>query len=308
MIRSLALGIVFFAVLLSLGLAIPEFRTFVSLGMGKATPSQAPDPLRGVELEARNVYVFDVASRRPLFEKNASEPRPLASLAKLMTALLAEELVPPGIMVPVSPEARRQKDDSGILAGGEFRKEELLDFMLAASSNGAAYAFAEFIGAGLDGNDRAAVSKFVALMNERARNLGMAQTSFLNPHGLDQIINNQRISGANGTARDVSLLMEYIFKTHSRILAATRSPEVAIISGEGKKAFAENTNKALGTIPRFIGGKTGFTSLAGGNLVFVFDAGFSRPILVSLLGSGEESRFEDARKIAEAVLEYYAKL
>ncbi|MDP3784813.1 MAG: hypothetical protein Q8R12_01935 [bacterium] len=331
MIRSLALTGVLFIILLAFGAAsqprldgesrrVPPFHeksaptystfdvkppVFASFGAREAEPSEAANNFLGLGLEAQSVYVFDLSSRRTLFEKNAFEPRPLASLAKLMTALLAEELIPPSVFVPISVEAVRQEGDSGFMAGEKFKKEDLRDFMLTASSNDAAYAFAEFIGAGIGGEQEAAVLKFAALMNERARELEMFRTSFLTPHGLDQFVNNQESSGADGTAYEMALLAEYLYKTHPRILTATRQPEIKIISEEGRELGAPNTNRASGIIPQLIGAKTGFTELAGGNLVFIFDAGFSRPVLVSLLGSSENGRFKDAKKIVEAVLNYY---
>ena len=323
MIRSLILTGALFIILLAFGAALPPFHekgdpnygtfdvklpVFASFGAKEAKAPEASDHFLGIGLEAQSVYVFDLSSRRVLFEKNAFEPRPLASLAKLMTALLAEELIPPGVFVPISQEAIRQEGDSGFVAGEKFKKEDLRDFMLVASSNDAAYAFAKFLGEGIGGGQKAAVSKFVALMNERARGLEMFRTSFLTPHGLDQIINHQRISGANGTAYETALLAEYLFKTYPQILAATRSPEIKIASEEGRELLAPNTNRAAGIIPQLIGAKTGFTDLAGGNLVFIFDAGFSRPVVVSLLGSSENGRFEDARKIVEEVLQYYQVL
>ena len=316
MIWHLALGALFFVSILTLGAAVPESsrqrysiwetETPVFLSLGNKPEAEAPKPFHVPEIKARSAYVSDLKDNKVLFEKNASEPRPLASLTKLMTALLLEERVPEGIFIPISAEAIKQEGDDGFKAGENFRTEDLRDFMLVASSNDAAYAAAEFIGAGLLGNNKAKVSKFVALMNERARELGLLNSSFLNPHGLDQKINHEEISGAQGSAFDMALLMKYIFEKHSNLIEKTRREEIEIVSEKGHVYSGKNTNKALAVIPQLVGAKTGFTDLAGGNLVFIFESGFSHPILVSLLGSSEEGRFSDAKKIADAVLRYYA--
>jgi D-alanyl-D-alanine carboxypeptidase (penicillin-binding protein 5/6) len=251
-----------------------------------------------VELEARNVYVYDLLQKKILFEKNAIESRPLASLTKLMTALVLEEHLPRGIFIPVSSEAVHQEGDDGFLVGDRFQKEDLINFMLVSSSNDAAYAATEFVG----------VSNFVSLMNEKAKALGLETTFFLNPHGLDIEREEGIISAAYGRAVEMAHLMEFIFVNYPQLLDKTREDEIIIFSENGRNLRARNTNKALGSIPQLIGAKTGFTELAGGNLVFIFDAGFSHPVVVSLLGSSEEGRFSDAKKIIDAVLKYYQTL
>ncbi len=284
----------------------PAFR---SLGEGGTAEAQeerepAPGPFHDIQLEARNVYVLDMRTGELMYEKNSLEPRPLASLTKLLTAVLVEEHVPGRVYIPLSPEAIRQDEGEGLEAGDKLEKSDLVDFMLVASSNDAAYAAAEFIGASLEGNGKANVSKFVALMNERARDIGMLSSSFLNPHGLDVTINFKRISGADGSAFDVAVLLDYILKNYPHLLAATREGGIQVISEKGKTYTARNTDEALGILPQLIGAKTGATKLAGGNLAFVFDAGFERPVLAVILGASEEGRFEDAEKIEEAALKY----
>ena len=305
MFRNLALGILVLAGLLTVSVSGGEKIRPFSFGAGeeKSAP-RFPAP----ELEAKSVYVLDLKEREIIFEKDSSSPRPLASLTKLLTALLLEEMVPEGFYIPIGVEDIRQEGDDGFRTGDSFQKEDLRDFMLVASSNDAAYAAAQFIGKSFDGNDKAALSKFAALMNERARELGMSRASFLNPHGLDVEVNLEKIPGAWASAVDVALLTEYIFKHHPNLLERTSWSEIEIVSQGGRTIRAKNTNQALAFIPQLVASKTGFTDLAGGNLVFIFDAGFSRPVLAVLLGSSEEGRFSDAKKITEAVLKYYQTL
>ncbi|HBT81274.1 hypothetical protein A2757_02605 [Candidatus Giovannonibacteria bacterium RIFCSPHIGHO2_01_FULL_48_47] len=312
MIAQIALSVIFFVSLLIFRFPGPApslppaaALSFRSLGAAEQKiPSETG--LGDLGLEAESVYILDLTENKTLYEKNALEVRPLASLTKLMTALLLEEKVPAGFFIPVSREAIRQEGDDGFRAGEKFRKEDLIDIILVASSNDAAYAAAEFVGAGLEGGEEASVSRFVALMNERARELGLLKTSFLNANGLDTEINFKKIPGANGTAFEIARLLEFIFKNQPELIERARSEEFEIVSDQGRRLKAKNTNQALADIPQLIAAKTGFTDLAGGNLVFIFDAGFSRPVLVSILGSSEEGRFLDAKKIVNAVLAYYA--
>lgn len=251
-------------------------------------------------IEAESVYVFDIRENRVMYEKNSSEAMPLASLAKLMTILLLEENSPPGVDILISERAVRQPEEEGIRAGDKFIKEDLENFTLAASSNDGAWAIGEHLGGGN-------IESFVELMNSRARELGLPSLNFSNPTGLDIMTSSSRLSGAFGSAKDVAGLIKYIYENHPQILLKTRASEISITSFSGRTIMATNTNEALPDIPQVIAGKTGYTAVAGGNLVFIFDAGFNHPVIVSILGSSEKGRFEDAKKITDAVFNYYAK-
>lgn len=271
---------------------LPAF-SFLDLGSQAETRADfEKNSFPEINLEAKSVYVVDLLKDEVLYQRNQFESRPLASLTKLWTVLLLEERLPPGIFIPFSLEAIRQEGDDGFLAGEKFKKEDLADIIMTASSNDASYAVAEFIG----------VSEFVNLMNQRSVELGLA-ASFLTPHGLDVESNGSEAAGGAGNAFEVSRIFEYLFENHPRLLEKTRFSEFSITSEAGRIVRAKNTNKALGNIPQLLGAKTGFTNLAGGNLVFVFDAGFSHPVLVTILGSSAEGRFEDAQKIVQAALE-----
>src|SRR3989344_4730966 len=144
-------------------------------------------------------------------------------------------------------------------------------------------------------------------VSEKAVELGMLSLNFLNPTGLDIVTASARLSGASGNAKDIASLLKYIYGKYPNILSRTREEEISIVSSAGKTITAVNTNEALGEIPQIIAGKTGYTLVAGGNFVFIFDAGFNHPIVVSILGSSEKGRFDDAKKIVGAVFKYYAK-
>jgi D-alanyl-D-alanine carboxypeptidase len=101
----------------------------------------------------------------------------------------------------------------------------------------------------------------------------------------------------------VSFLMEYIVENHPEILTSTTLPQTRVYNEVGQYHEAENTNDIVLQIPNIIGSKTGYTDLAGGNLTIAFDAGFNRPIVVTVLGSTRYGRFADVKALVDAVEE-----
>ena len=257
------------------------------------------------DFKAKSIFVSDLSGKKVIFEKDSMAKRPLASVTKLLTALLAKERVPDNFFIPISKRAIFEDNDDGFIAGDRFRRDDLISYMLVASSNDAAYALAEYVSDPV-GDAGVGVSGFVSLMNERGLELGMFNSDFSNPNGLDMNLGDLgKFSGADGSAFDVGLLFSYIYERYPDLLSSTRDRQIVIRSDTGRKISGFNTNRALGSIPQLIGAKTGYTDLAGGNLAFIFDAGFGRPVLVVILGSTEEGRFEDAKKITDAILKYY---
>ncbi|MEQ1561632.1 MAG: hypothetical protein ABL899_02850, partial [Nitrospira sp.] len=142
---------------------------------------------------------------------------------------------------------------------------------------------------------------FISKMNTRAQELDMKQTYFINESGLDV----GQVSGGNGSAIDVAKLMAYILKNHPKLLEATKYKEITIDS-ISKSHKIKNTNISVNEIPELIASKTGFTDMAGGNLVVAFDSSIGRPIIVVVLGSTEVGRFEDVKALVNASLKYVA--
>lgn len=254
-----------------------------------------------VELEAKSVYVFDIVKNEVIFKKNEFVQLPLASITKLMTALTAVELVPENSRITIRKEFLSEEGDSGLLAGESWRLRDLLDFSLTVSSNDGARSLASVIGAiNLNTTDYDLGRKdFITKMNEKAEELGLKQTYFINESGLD----NGALSGGYGSAIDVSKLMEYMIKNHSEILEATKYQEIDVDSLD-KTHTAVNTNFDVDQIPGLIASKTGYTNMAGGNLVIAFDASIGRPIVVVVLGSSIDGRFTDVSKLVEASRSY----
>lgn len=243
-----------------------------------------------VDVIARAVMVYDIKNERVLYSKNADAQLPLASVAKLVTALVADNQMGSSASIYISEQALATEGDSGLLVGDVWKERDLADFMLTVSSNDAATALA---------STYADTSQFIAQMNQFVQQLGLSSTVLFNESGLD--VTSQQ-AGAYGSARDIANLLTYTILTKPEILEATTFTEFTSVSRTGLRYKAVNTNKIVGQIPGIIGGKTGFTDLAGGNLAIVFDASIGRPIAVVVLGSTIDGRFDDVLKLVNAII------
>ncbi|MBI5045764.1 MAG: D-alanyl-D-alanine carboxypeptidase [Candidatus Niyogibacteria bacterium] len=252
----------------------------------------AADPFQNIDLEARAYLIFDFASDSVVASRNAELKWPLASLAKLMTAVVAEENILSDDIITVSKEAILEAGDDSFLVGEQFKKDTLRDIMMIQSSNDAAYALAEHLG----------IDRFVALMNQKAVDLGLKNTSFTNSNGLD--ILGQEAS-AYASARDLMILMKYILENHSKIFDVTRGSELSVLSEEGRSHKFMNTDRIVNDVPELIGGKTGFTDIAGGNLAIVVDIGIHHPVGMVVFGSSEEGRFSDMLKLYKTTIIWF---
>lgn len=267
--------------------------------------SKTPSPFDGLVLEAKAVYVFDEQQGKVLFAKNEEAQLPLASLTKIMTALAAAELLPDYTTVTVPAEALKDQGGSGLVANERWKLQDLLDFTLMMSSNAGADAIAGAAGAVLIGRDQnggtgdyvSGKTAFVDYLNAKARLIGLSQTYFVNNTGLDQ---TSDISGGYGSAKDVAGLLRYVLTNYPNLFSATRLPALTVESLDGKKHLAVNTDTIIKDIPGLVASKTGLTDLAGGNLAVVFDAAFGHKIVAVVMGSTEEGRFSDMKKLVGA--------
>ncbi|MEW5907651.1 MAG: serine hydrolase [Patescibacteria group bacterium] len=240
-----------------------------------------------LNLKAKAVYVFDINKDEEIFEYNADSQLPLASLTKIMTALIALENIPADQYIEILQKAILEEGDNGFSVGEKFKALDLIDAMLISSSNDAAAAIA------LSFKD----NKFLSLMNEKSKKIGLNQTIFLNPTGLDM---SKDIAGAYGSAKDVAQLLKYTLENHPKLLKRTSDPELIINSHTFR-----NTDRLVENIPGIIASKTGFSDLAGGNLVVVADISLGHTLIFVVLGSTEEGRFEDMEKLYKQTLSYF---
>lgn len=245
-------------------------------------------PISEPKLEAAAAYVWDVRHQRALLNKNANSQLPLASITKLMTSLVALETLKPEAKVPMTLAAIGQDGPSDFRDGETFTAQALSDFSLVSSSNDGEYALAAAAALALSKDGGTSTASFIDAMNKKAEEIGLSQTYFNNPTGLDESTTK---SGAYGSARDMAFLMEYLLEHHPEVLEGTTEKYTKV---KGKELHtATNTNEIITQIPGVLASKTGYTDLAGGNLLIAFDAGLNRPVIVSVLGSSREGRFKD---------------
>jgi D-alanyl-D-alanine carboxypeptidase (penicillin-binding protein 5/6) len=249
----------------------------------------AVNAFEGVTLTGRAAFVWDVQAQRTLFNKNGDERLPLASITKLMTALVSYELLDGTETVDITLRSIQADGDSGFYDGERFTASDLTDLMLISSSNDGAAALSEAAGGSL-GIGRDPETVFIEAMNIRAEELGLTQTYFNNVTGLDV---STKTAGAYGSARDVAFLMEYIITRYPEVVSLTSIDSTKVTNENGEYHIAKNTNDIVGEIPGLIASKTGYTELAGGNLVVAFDSGLNHPIVVVVLGSTQSGRFDD---------------
>jgi len=259
-------------------------------------PIETPGVIENVTLNATAAYVWDVRAQRALFKKNEKETLPLASITKLMTALVTHELISEMTDVTLPLTAIQQEGASGLVAGETLTIEELNELALMSSSNDAAFALANAAGALL--GDRNPTQQFVAAMNIRANELQLESLAFANTTGLDL---DAITPGAVGSAKDVTFLLEHIIEEYPELILITQEPTTRVYNSSGTYHDAENTNAIVGRIPNLLASKTGYTDLAGGNLTVAFNLGLDRPIIVTVLGSTRDARFTDVLTLIEAV-------
>lgn len=239
-----------------------------------------PCLVKGETLElannAKSAILIEASTGEIIYEKNADEKLAPASMTKIMSMLLIIEAIDKGViswddMVTVSENASGMGGSQILLeTGEEMSVEDLFKGIAIASGNDAVVALAEKI-AGTE-------EMFVNMMNERASELGLVNTNFKNPHGLDT-------ANHYSTARDMSIMAKELVK-HERVLKYTSIYETYLRENLDTKIWLVNTNKLVRFYPGVDGLKTGFTEGAGYCLTATAKKNNMRLIAVAM---GEES-------------------
>jgi D-alanyl-D-alanine carboxypeptidase len=258
----------------------------------------SPAAFTRVPLIAQAAVVYDLSTGKVLFEKNGSAQLPLASLTKLLTTYAAVTSLDPNAPVTISETALAQDGDSGLQAGETFALKDLARFALVASSNDAAEAIAETASAKRATND-------ASLLASAAAAAGLTQTYATNGTGLDV---NTKVSGGYGSAEDVALLAGALLAKAPTIAHATTLSSVTVRDYTGESHTLPNTNQNIVSVPNPLLSKTGYTDLAGGNLVVVFDVGINHPVAVAVLGSTHDGRFSDVATLVSRTLDYFGNV
>lgn len=242
-----------------------------------------------VIISAKSALALDVKSGIFLYEKNTDEKLPIASITKLMTAIIITEEEDLNALVKVSRNAAVTPGSKIWLYPGEvISVENLLAALLIHSANDAAVALAEF--------HAVTEEKFVKKMNQKAQKLGLKNTNFANATGLD---NTENYS----TARDISMLATYAIK--KRIIRHfTAESNLKIQSQDGNLTHElKNTNEILGGPFNIIGLKTGNTEQAGPSLVALAKGSENHEVITVILNS--ENRFAETTELFNWIYQNY---
>jgi D-alanyl-D-alanine carboxypeptidase len=301
-LRQMLVGGTFLAVSIMSGMALvvaylPPFGdTPPEIHVAAAEAAQ-PSPYDSLAFTAKGVYVVDASTDAVLFKKNPDAQLPLASITKVILALVVSDVLPMESTVTISREAV-MKGGGGLTYGEIWKVRDLIDYMLIASSNTAAEALAEASEEAIRAKYPAAPAERAVIwrMNRLSAELGMKSTYFLNPSGLDESVTQ---AGALGSAQDIATLFSYALRTSRELFAGTSREFATLGPLNGPKRDVHNTNEALAAIPHIYMGKTGLTDLAGGNLAIAYDATENHPVIVVVLGSTQQGRFSDVTTLVE---------
>jgi len=207
-------------------------------------------------------------------------PLPIASITKIMTALVALDNLKLEDVITISKRGLEEEGDNGLLLGERWQANDLIKFMLLVSSNDAAYALSE------------AVPDFINKMNLKALELGFTKTRFDSATGISE----NDIS----TAREVAQLLYYAYNSYPEIFNVTAWSEANFVSLSGiEHKNIKNTNPLVAQ-GHILASKTGMTKVAGGSLVVLLNG--DSHIVISALGSSLEGRFSDVSNLAAAAL------
>lgn len=244
--------------------------------------------IQDASLRAEAAILYDPLTSRVLYQKNAEEQLPLASLTKLATAQAVLSNRSTDTMVHITAKDLAPDGDWGLREGDVVRLGDLLSFGITVSCNDCMAAAAASLG-----------SDYLSAMNALAQHLNLTQTYFLNPTGLDQ---NENTAGAYGSAFDVARMTAGFYKDYPSLFEDTTHSSGNLTVGN-RTLTASATSRPLQDIPGFLGGKTGYTDLAGGNLAAIFDLEPGQPIVAVVLHSTESGRYEDIRTLIDSLRE-----
>ncbi|MFA5013172.1 MAG: serine hydrolase [Candidatus Paceibacterota bacterium] len=232
----------------------------------------------------------ETGKEKILFEKEKDLAVPIASISKLMTAIIVLENynMDDTAIVKRSAVSEEMGTLGELMIGEKLTVKNLLYFMLIESDNGAA----EVLAQKMNRND------FINLMNKKAGEIGLNNTIFYNPTGLD--IENSYVN--TSTTEDLKTLAIYIMKYYPTIPAICSIASFDLYSNGKPRHLLETTNELLRNNEVYLWGKTGYTKEANGCIILISRRPFSKNageyIIDIVLGAnGKADRFEEAKKI-----------
>lgn len=249
------------------------------------------------DIDASNAFVMG-KNGTVYYARSADEQVKIASITKVMTAILAVENCKMDEKITVSNAAATVGNSTaGLLEGDELTVEQALRGLMIPSGNDAAIALAEHVGKKLDPKTKDAVATFVKAMNERAKKLGCTGTLFENPHGLDF---DEWAGDMHSTAHDVALMMQEAMKDDTiREFMASKDPWIEVTGADGSDhSHSMETHNVLLDQDGNIGGKTGTTDDAGYCFASAYNRDGDEIYTVVLNSSTTDQRFADTATLA----------
>jgi D-alanyl-D-alanine carboxypeptidase (penicillin-binding protein 5/6) len=248
--------------------------------------SSIPQPV----VSAKSFLVLDTETERTLYSRSADQKLPVASLTKIMTAMVVLDSYNLNDMVTVaSGSVKVDNERQDLYLGEQVSVIDLLQMMLIKSSNDAAYALAA--------HGQKSGIRLVEKMNEKAFQLGMANSLFFDPAGLED--------DAYSTAQDLRKMMLYSFKNYNELWSITKIRNKAVTSADGKfKHDLVSTNKLFDTITGIEGGKTGYTDGALGCMILITKVPNEDSEIISIV-LGSTNRFGDTKALVDWIFTAY---
>lgn len=235
-------------------------------------------------LTAKSVLIYDLSSNRTIFEKEAKTRRPMASLTKIMTAIISLENKREDDKYKVTDADLVGEDSMGLSRGEVLSQEELLYGLMLQSGNDAAEVLAR-------NYPRGGRSAFLQAMNDKAKALGLTDTHFNNPTGL------QEASEQYSTAYDLLVITRYALENFPLFSKIVSTPHYEIAeTSEHKAYYLESEVNLLQTYPGVKGVKTGYTPEAGLCLITYLDYEGHKIIGIIL---NSENRREEMRELLD---------
>ena len=247
-----------------------------------------PIKVFGIDTSARSAILMDIDSNRILYEENINEKRSVASISKIMTAVLAIESGKLDEYVIIGDEIDKSYGSGIYIKKGEkIKLKDLVYGLMLRSGNDAANAIAYFVGK----------EKFVEMMNKKAEEIGMKNTTFNNPSGLDEE------EGNYSTAYDMAILTSYAMKLIDfQEIVGTKN---YYLKTNKNTYYWINKNKLLFTYNYTTGGKTGFTVKARRTLVTTASKDNLNLVVVTL---NDGNDFKDHRDLFEYGFNNYTNI
>ncbi len=239
------------------------------------------------DLEAGAAIVYDATNHKVLYARNASARLPLASISKVMTALVGRTVLPSTTPITINASARTEEPDFDLHPGDTWSAKDLTQYFLVKSSNDGATAVCNAVTNFIQ--EKNPSDNCISLMNRYAKNQGLLTLYFANPSGLDLANGNP---SNFGSAYDVAQLLDIAYSSYPALFSATKEPVVTFTTNNYTYE-AVNTDKVLDEIGTVLAGKTGYTDTAGGNLAVLYEPRPGLHVVIVVLGASHEGRFSD---------------